>query len=294
MCFENGTEIKSVVDVVNVGLKSKNYFFRGEAEPFLLPMPGIFRERNWAFLKRTNDTGKTEQKKVSDFDHEETERLRGAESKLIYKFKRLAPGLKSDLPGEANPLNNLKWLFLMQHHGMPTRLLDWTQNILVAVFNAVCKPDDKDGQLWTIMPKELNSKSDIGWTFPIPGNPVVEYLAREMFYTHDKKGGLLKNIREETKFDIVKPPVWPVAILPPLAWPRMIAQSSVFTLHLKPTKSNAVFPEEAGLRRHVILAKYKKSIRRNLREMGILYRTLYPELDSIAKDEKSRLYDDKV
>jgi hypothetical protein len=74
----------------------------------------------------------------------------------------------------------------------------------------------------------------------------------------------------------------------------MIAQSSVFTLHPKPTMSNAVFPKEAGLRRHVILAKHKKSIRRNLREMGILYRTLYPELDSIAKDVKSRLDDDKV
>lgn len=288
MCFENGTEIKSVVDVVNVGLKSKNYFFRGEAEPFLLPMPGIFRERDWAFLKRTNNTGKTEQKKVSDFDDEETEGLRGAESNLIYKFKRLAPGLKSDLPGEANPLNNLKWLFLMQHHGMPTRLLDWTQNILVAVFNVVCKPDDKDGQLWTIMPKELNSKSDIGWTFPIPGNPVVEYLAREMFYSLEKKEGFAK------KLDLSNIPTEPVAILPPLAWPRMIAQSSVFTLHPKPTKSNAVFPEEAGLRRHVILAKDKKPILRNLREMGILYRTLYPELDSIAKDEKSRLDDDKV
>lgn len=288
MCFENGTEIKNVVDVVNVGLHSKNYFFRGEAEPFLLPMPGIFRERDWAFLKRTSDTGKTEQKKVSDFDHEETEGLRRAESNLIYKFKRLAPGLKSDLPGEANPLNNLKWLFLMQHHGMPTRLLDWTQNILVALFCAVSKPDDKDGQLWTIMPKELNRIANIDWAFPLPGHPVVEYLAREMLYDREVKLELLKKLKLQST------PNWPVAILPPLAWPRMIAQSSVFTLHPKPTKSNAVFPEEAGLRRHVILAKYKKSIRRNLREMGILYRTLYPELDSIAKDEKSRIDDDKV
>jgi len=288
MCFKNGTEIKWVVDVVKVGLKSKHYFFRGEAEPFLLPMPGIFRERDWPFLKRTNNTGKTEQKKVSDFDHEETEGLRGAESNLIYKFKRLAPGLKSDLPGEANPLNNLNWLFLMQHHGMPTRLLDWTQNILVAVFNAVFKPDDKDGQLWTIMPKELNSQSEIGWVFPLPGNPVVEYLAREMLYDREAKLGLLKKLKLQPT------PNWPVAILPPLAWPRMIAQSSAFTLHPKPTKSNAVFPEEAELRKHVIPAKDKKRIRGNLREMGILYRTLYPELDSIAKDEKSRLDDDKV
>jgi hypothetical protein len=46
----------------------------------------------------------------------------------------------------------IEHLFLMQHHGIPTRLLDWTQNILVAAFFAVIDDQDKDGELWALNP----------------------------------------------------------------------------------------------------------------------------------------------
>ena len=49
------------------------------------------------------------------------------------------------------------WLFLAQHYGLPTRLLDWTENPLIAAYFAVREqPSDSDGCLWALWPTGLN------------------------------------------------------------------------------------------------------------------------------------------
>lgn len=56
--------------------------------------------------------------------------------------------------------DELGWMQVAQHHGLPTRLLDWTQNAAVALFFACCSSPDDDGLVVILNPAELNQAVD--------------------------------------------------------------------------------------------------------------------------------------
>ena len=61
----------------------------------------------------------------------DTRKMLRAERAILHEFKRTAPPFLPFMPRD-----DWEWLALAQHHGLPTRLLDWTLNPLVAAYFA--------------------------------------------------------------------------------------------------------------------------------------------------------------
>ena len=203
------------------------------------------------------------------------------EAFFIDSFKRRAPVLESKLPSWDE---NIDWLLLMQHHGTPTRLLDWTQSAIIALYFVVRESISDDGVMWAMVPEMLNEYSDLS-DVPSQAHLIVRYLAEEPFcITEDDKKGLLSNLLRRCRgFDD------PVAFRPSMNFPRMISQLSAFTIHPKPITGHTVpelLSDKEHLVRYIIPHKRKFELLQDLAALGFTRRTLYQDLDSLSFDLK--------
>lgn len=79
------------------------------------------------------------------------EGLKRAEGRMFREFKGAAPYL---LPS----VTQSDWdsLSLAQHYGLPTRMLDWTVNHMVALWFALSRPSAVDATVWAFRPRKAN------------------------------------------------------------------------------------------------------------------------------------------
>lgn len=227
------------------------------------------------------------------------------ELKLLQHFRMKAPSLGLPYVPPRDCVD--QWLFLAQHVGLPTRLLDWTGGLLIALHFALYT-HQPGAVVWMLDPDELNRKSyanfkddDYSLTWfsqrrrPLIGSDLIRiqnivksqgnYPIEEEIY--DNLGNM--NIHKAWTKNAIGTP-YPFAVHPTNIHPRMSSQISRFTIHgdneYEMGKMNL---GDRVLRKYVIGDKYIPTIKRELRMMGVSHSSLFPELDGLS-NELSEIY----
>lgn len=193
-----------------------------------------------------------------------------AEPPLITRFKQNAFSLL-----EERPTNEWEWLFIMRHHGLPTRLLDWSESPLVGLYFAVDQQPNQDGVVWHLLPIELNRAAQIRPPHPseIPGfgDKILDnYLPSRL--AGEQQSSLL-----------------PAAAIAPRNTRRIQAQYGVFTITHRDQISLDTVGDQEHIWRVIVPKSAKSRIRRELATLNISRVTLFPELDQVALHAKESL-----
>lgn len=166
--------------------------------------------------------------------------------------------------GDLLPTSADSWTvaFTMRHHGLATRLLDWTEAFAVAVFFAL-RNSTGDAAVWMLDPYELNKES-LGHDTWVQTHQIDETY-HEMFIGRTK----------QARGDVI-------AILPPRSHKRMLSQKAGFTLHADLTKPLEDLHPKV-LQKFVLPKAIHQDARAFLDLAGISEYSLFPDLDGLAR-----------
>jgi len=285
-CIKSVEDIlKEVKDLDKEYLKNKDHkekgrislVFRGQPEFNYRLIPTIGREHKFVGRKQLFDIYN--------------------ERNLLHRFCRYA---YSQFQRKLGPWESV---FLARHHGLPVRLLDWTASPLIALYFAATP--DKDGfgdaAVWAFIRKPNLRPIDV-FREEAENEPEDDdnYYQIEKEFPPEVKNMMLEHSKaKDLEFKDLQLPlkVKGVKVIYPLyASPRMTAQSCAFTIQDNPWKPlENYFKCKGGDRKaskyvdinHIVKWKvpkdYRWSIIDELERVSINYRTLFPDLDGLAK-----------
>lgn len=226
---------------------------------------GVYRgvaDAGWPFLTSLDRLGGTAPAHSKE----------GLEEHILRNFIRYSRPHVASLP-----INEWELLVAAQHHGLPTRLLDWSYSPLVAAHFATTEhPVDVDRVIWRLDWKMMHH---------VFGFPELALLIQDLDTLFAKDGHftpwkLFSGEYERRDFACL--------IDPPSLDARIVAQSAAFTLCSDKTQSFDSFLIQHGLvgalTKIVIPAREVQRIRDQLDLVGISERHLFPDLDGVAAE----------
>ena len=239
------TKIHNISDLISKLEAHRNFgtnkvWFRGHADSSWTMQPSIARGR-------TNPI-------VDEFQY--------------YKsFKQEAARVITTLPND-----EWGWMFLMQHYGIPTRLLDFTENPLIALYFAVAEHPDKEGSLIVLEPITWNKEQGR------PGLSDSDLPACGI--DEEMEGYLMSNAVKSVGGSGSNPPL---AAIGARNSQRIFAQEGTFVVtHLDLDMDiNSTICKSAW--RYTISAADKETIKGHLATLSISEYTVFPELKTLAK-----------
>lgn len=190
------------------------------------------RDNRWMFRGHSNPGWKLLPKAGRDpFDKTDDERMFRAWQRRSVEF--LSP----------RPDNDWEWLAIAQHHGLATRLLDWTYQPLVAAFFATSETEDSDAHIYCFKAKKIYRETGGS---PFEANTLAQY----------------------------KP--YTVAS-------RIVRQGGLFTIHPKPAIPLEESKDQRGTLELIIIDReYRKLLPFELSHYGINHSTIFPDLDGLS------------
>jgi FRG domain len=205
-------------------------------------------------------------------------KLFNEEDQIRSEFLRRAAQYVTEQP----PNDYWGWYFLMQHYGAPTRLLDWTDSALVALFFALNREspspygegeeDEEDSVVWVLNPWWLNQQALNDDAILLPSSPRAAPYLREPFEHLDSD----RNTSIE--------PSLPAAIDPPFIARRVAVQRSHFTIFGSEADGLLRFADAPNTRLIPIRLAKEKAVRMraDLLTLGLSDTSIYPDLRGLS------------
>lgn len=274
--------IKSLVEYIDAVLSKKRKFkpvnevwFRGQGSKEFELVPNLFR-------------------KALDLDSKKNYNL--ISKSTIYQVEQnidVSFSRKATMFFNKNGIKDTHWnrYFLKQHYQVHTRLLDWTENALIALFFALADQTvkDHDAQVIILAPFSLN-------------NYTIKKLLKDSNKEHyhiltcselPKKGPLFNNglikydelMRKYYRLDVEEgDELYPIAIYPQHLDERMSAQQACFTMFGNVARGLDIKDSKDTIIDSIhIASEYKQKILEELKSIGVNYYTVFPDLDGLGK-----------